>query len=600
MTDKVRIGAWAAFWGDTSYALEQILDGAEIDYLVSDYLSEITMALLARARAKDPAAGFVADAVDALTPRLADIHARGIKVITNAGALNPVACADALRAAADAAGIPLRIAAVAGDDLSDAADAVLLEQARDMFTGDPLPARPMTMNAYLGARPIADALAAGADVVVTGRCADSAVVLGPLMHEFGWSDGDHDLLSAGTLAGHIIECGPQCTGGNFTDWHIVPGWDDLGFPIAECHADGTAVITKPAGSGGLVSPGTVAEQILYEIGDPGAYLMPDVVCDWREVRLAQDGENRVSVSGARGSAPTTTYKVTATHAAGYRSMTTALFTGFDAGAKARRVGEALIARTQRLIAAAGHEPLAEASIEVIGAGDVYGPGRHHDDTSEAVVKVGVRHPDRAALEIFAREFAPMALVAQGMTGFFAGRPRVAPAIEVYHLLVDKQSVPVRIVIDGDEHPVAVAAGSPDACVQTPQLGEVASDVTGETVTVPLRRLAYGRSGDKGNDANIGVIARRPQFASVIHEQVTVARVADAFGHYLNGGVQRWELPGLAAVNFLLRGVLGGRGGTSTLRYDPQGKSYAAMLLELPVTVPASWEREGLLAPGPTG
>jgi hypothetical protein len=598
MPDTIRIGCWAAFWGDTRSAATQILGEDDIDYLVSDYLSEITMALLARAKAKDPDGGYVKDAVDVLKPLLPEIHRRGIKVVTNAGALNPAACARALEDAAREMGVELTVAAVEGDDLMPQLEELVAAGQADMFTGAPLPDRPMTMNAYLGARPVADALAAGADIVVTGRCVDSAVVLGPLLHEFGWGDEDHDLLSAGSLIGHVVECGPQCCGGTFTDWDTVPGWDDMGFPIAECHADGTTVITKPAGTGGLVSTATVSEQILYEIGDPGAYLMPDVTCDWRDVQLQQVGPDRVHVSGARGSAAPPTYKVTATHANGWRSMTTAMFAGMDAGAKARRAGEALVTRSARLIAEAGYEPFQETSIEVIGTGDTFGPEHRHDAATEAVVKIGVRHAEKAALEIFALEFAPMALVAQGMSGFFAGRPRVAPVIEVVHLLVDKRSLPASFRIGDEATAVTVHPGVAREGVGTPPLadGAPARPAGPGTRTVPLRRLAYGRSGDKGNQANIGIIARRPEFTELILEQVTTARVAAFFGQYLEGDVRRWALPGLHAVNFLLDGVLGGTGGTSTLRYDPQAKTYAAMLLQLPVTVPQAWDTDGLLLP----
>ena len=598
----VRLGCWAAFWGDTTEAVDQLLDGAELDYLISDYLSEITMALLARARSKDPSAGYVPDAIRVIAPRLRDIHARGIKVVTNAGALNPEAAAQAFRDAAQEAGVPLRVAAVTGDDLLPQLEQLHAAGAKDMFTGEPLPAKPMTINAYLGARPIAAALGAGADIVVTGRSVDSASTLGPLLHEFGWADTDYDLLSAGTLAGHVVECGPQCTGGNFTDWDTVPGWSDMGFPIAECHPDGTAVITKPAGSGGLVSTATVSEQILYEIGDPGAYVMPDVLCDWRQVHLEQVGEHRVRVSGAKGSEPPSTYKVTATHANGYRCTTTAMFSGIDAAAKARRVGEALVARTERKLAKAGHPPLSEHSIEVIGAGDTYGPDHRDDAATEAVVKVAARHADRAALELFAVEYAPMALVAQGMTGFFGGRPRVAPSIEVHHLLVEKDSVDVAVVLDGETTPVGIAPGAPSLDIGTPELpdGEAAGASNGGGATVVLRRLAYARSGDKGDNANIGVIARRPEFVDVIAEQVTAERVARYFSHYVTGDVHRWALPGLSALNFVLEGALGGKGGTSTLRYDPQGKSFAAMLLELPIRVPAGWDDQGLTTVPRTG
>jgi hypothetical protein len=600
MRDTVRLGCWAAFWGDTSSAVDQILDGAEVDYLVSDYLSEITMALLARARAKDPEAGFVPDAIRVLAPRLAEIHERGIKVVTNAGALNAAACARAFAEAAEAAGVPLKVAAIEGDDLMGQLDSLQAAGAADMFTGERLPPNPMTMNAYLGARPIADALAAGADVVVTGRSVDSSVVLGPLLHEFGWTDEDYDLLSAGTLAGHIVECGPQCTGGNFTDWDIVPGWENMGFPLIEVSADGTAVASKPANTGGLVTPATIGEQIIYEIGDPGAYVMPDVVCDWRNVKLEQVGPNQVRASGAKGSRPPATYKVTATHADGYRVMTNAMFSGLDAAGKARRVGEALVARAERMIAEAGFGPITESSIEVIGAGDTHGAEHRNDTATEAVVKIGLRHPEKAALEIFALEYAPMALVAQGMTGFFGGRPRVAPAIGVYHLLVDKSSVGVTVRIGDEVSDVAVSPGDASVTLGTPELPDPSAGPAGTAhgpgtgFSVPLRRLAYARSGDKGNNANIGVIARRPEFAQVIADQVTTERVRAHFAHYVDGSVRRWAMPGLSAVNFVLEGALGGRGGTSTLRYDPQGKSFGAMLLEIPIAVPADWDRDGLL------
>jgi hypothetical protein len=592
--ESVRLGCWAAFWGDTSTAVDQILDGAEVDYLVSDYLSEITMALLARARAKDPNAGFVPDALRVLGPRLAEIHERGIKIVTNAGALNPAACARAFADAAEAAGIPLRVAAIEGDDLLGRLPQLRADGAADMFTGEPLPSDPMTINAYLGARPIAAALAAGADVVITGRSVDSSVVLGPLLHEFGWTDEDYDLLSAGTLAGHIVECGPQCTGGNFTDWDIVPGWDNMGFPLIECYPDGTAVVSKPRNTGGLITPATIGEQIVYEIGDPGAYVMPDVVCDWRNIKLEQVGPNQVRASGARGSRPPGTYKATATHADGYRVMTNAMFSGFDAGGKARRAGEALATRAEWMIAKAGYGPITERSIEVVGAGDLHGPDNRDDTATEAVVKIGLRHPQREALDIFALEYAPMALVAQGMTGFFGGRPRVAPAIGVYHLLVDKSSVQVNVRIGDELTAVTVAPGDPSVSLGTPQLADSDGGPRGD-FSVPLRSLAYARSGDKGNNANIGVIARRPEFASVIADQVTTARVHDRFSQYLEGPVKRWEMPGLSAINFVLEGALGGRGGTSTLRYDPQGKSFAAMLLEMPITVPAAWDHDGLLS-----
>ena len=595
MKAAVKIGCWAAFWGDTDRAIGQLLTVPDLDYLVADYLSEITMALLARGHAKDPVSGYVPDAVPALAQVLGEISRRGIKVVTNAGALNPSACAEALRAAVKAAGLSLQVAAVSGDNLLPRASEIVGESARDMFTGERVPATLGSLNAYVGAFPIAQALAAGADIVIAGRCVDAAVVLGPLIHEFGWKPTDYNLLSAGALAGHIVECGPQCTGGNHTDWERVPGWDNMGYPVATVTAEGAIEISKPEGTGGLISPATVGEQILYEIGDPGAYLLPDVTCDWRAVQVRQSGDNRVRISGAVGTAPTTTYKATCTVTEGFRVMSTAMFAGLDASGRARRAGYAAVARATRLMVADGLGEPSECSIEVIGAGATSADAALLA-ASEVVLKVGVRHRDKNALEIFSREFATIGLVAQGMTGLFAGRARVAPVYKVLHLLVPKGQVPLTIEIGDAKLPAEVFAGAVDAVTGTPQMAEPgAATEYKDTVLVPLRAIAWARSGDKGDKANIGVIARRPEFVAILREQVTCARVAEMFRHYLKGPVRRWELPGQNAINLLLDSVLGGTGGTSTLRYDPQGKSYAAMLLAMSVRVPASWDSQGLLS-----
>ncbi len=267
----VRIGGASGFWGDSSVAAPQLVGSGMVDYLVFDYLAELTMAILAAARSRNPELGYATDFVEvAMKSVLADVAARGIKVVSNAGGINPQGCADALTGLARDMGIALKVAVVEGDDVSDKIPALRESDQRDMFTGAPLPERILSANAYLGALPIAQALAAGADVVITGRCVDSAVTLGPLIHEFGWSPTDYDLLAAGSLAGHVIECGAQATGGLFTDWEQIPDWANIGYPVIECHADGTFVVTKPEGTGGRVLAAAVAEQVLYEIGDPGA------------------------------------------------------------------------------------------------------------------------------------------------------------------------------------------------------------------------------------------------------------------------------------------------------------------------------------------
>jgi hypothetical protein len=280
MTSKlVRIGGASGAWGDSPGAIEQLLD-AEIQYFMMDYLAEVTMSLLARARMKDSEAGFPPDFVGYLKRYLPEIPRQGIKVASNGGGVNPAACKRVLEAAISELGLSLTVAMVEGDDVMPLTDGLREAGLREHVSGESLPKRLLTANAYLGALPIKAAFDGGADIVITGRCADSALALGILMHEFGWAADDHHRLGAGSLVGHILKCGPQATGGTFTDWDRVPGWHNIGYPIAECGADGSFVVSKPAGTGGLIETGVIDEQTLYEIGDPAAYLLPDVAADF--------------------------------------------------------------------------------------------------------------------------------------------------------------------------------------------------------------------------------------------------------------------------------------------------------------------------------
>jgi len=590
----IRIGCAAGFWGDSESGAEQLVARGNVDYLVFDYLAEITMSILARAKLKDPGAGYATDFVTTVMASHARaIKARGIKVVANAGGVNPGACRDALLAVLEQQGIEAKVAVVLGDDLSPQLDALRAAGIREMDRDTPLPARIASINAYLGARPIAQALDQGADIVITGRCVDSAIALGPLMHEFGWGDEDYDLLSAGTLAGHIIECGCQATGGVFSDWRDVEGWDDPGFPIAECAADGTVVITKPEGTGGLVSPGTVAEQLIYEIGDPAAYLMPDVCCDWTGVELAADGANRVRVTGARGRAPGPRYKVSATYQDGFRATTTLTLAGGDAAEKARRASAAILAKCCRMLASRGLADFSETSVEIVGAESMYGEAAVPRAAREVMLKIAVRHPDKRAVDLFSREVAPaITATAPGITGFFAGRPGVVPVIRLFSCLVDKTDVRVAVDMDGIRKPVAIAAGgtlhiSGAACTPAPRSGE-------PRIGIPLATLAHARSGDKGDIANIGVIARKAEYVPVLRDWLTEDVVAGWFAHFARGAVRRYELPGIGAFNFLLHESLGG-GGTSSLRIDPQGKCFAPIALDFLLPVPVSVARAHDLA-----
>jgi hypothetical protein len=584
MVKTVRIGCGAGFWGDSPEGPQQLVRSGKIDYLVMDYLAEITMSILARMKAKKPELGYATDFVTMVMKPLAkEIAQKKIKVVTNAGGVNPEACRDALEAVFREQGLDLKIAVVRGDDLSARTDAYRAAGVTEMFSGAPMPEKMASVNAYLGAFPIAAALKAGADIVITGRAVDSAVVLSPLVHEFGWRESDYDLLSAGSLAGHVIECGAQATGGVFTDWQDVDGWDRMGFPIAECHADGSFEISKPENTGGLVSVGTVSEQIVYEVGDPSAYILPDVVCDWADVTVEQTGTDRVMVRGARGHAPTPSYKVSATYADGYRSGVTMMIAGRDAAAKAKKTGEAILARSERMMQEAGLGRFSETSMEILGAESNYGAQSRAAQSREVVLKIAVRHSNKDALQIFGREIYPAATsMAQGITGFAGGRPEPQPVIRLFSFLVsigDKE-IAVPPFLPNDPAPVP----RPAAKIAT-------AKSAGKTVEVPLIAVARGRSGDKGDIGNIGVLARDPDFLPFIRASLTDQAVRAYFAHFVKGKVERYEWPGLNGLNFMLHQGLAG-GGIASLRHDPQGKALAQILMDFPIRVPAEWTAPG--------
>lgn len=585
--DKViRIGGASGFWGDSAVAAEQLVTGAPIDYLVFDYLAELTMAILASARSKKPEMGYATDFVDvAMKSVLQEVAQRGIKVISNAGGINPQGCADALARLAAELGVQLKIAVVEGDDVSAQIPTLREKKQKDMFTGGELPDRILSANAYLGALPIAQALRDGADVVITGRCVDSAVTLGPLMHEFGWSADDYDRLAAGSLAGHIIECGCQATGGLHTDWEDVPDWANIGYPVIECHANGDFVVTKPEGTGGRVLVAGVAEQMLYEIGDPAAYILPDVACDFTAVRMVQEGPDRVHVSGARGRRPTDSYKVSATYMDGYRCAGTLVIIGIDAVAKARRTGEAIIERTRAIFRKMGLPDYSATYVEVIGAETQYGPHARTTQSREVMMRVAVNHSMKQALEIFAREIAPAGTSwSPGTTGPALARPGVSPLIKQFAFTLPKREVAIRIALDGKTRPVEVpTAGDALAARTVPQMNAEPA-TAGKTRKLPLVKLAWARSGDKGNISNIGVIARQPEYLPLILREVTPDAVGRYFAHLAHGPVTRYLVPGIHACNFLIEEALDG-GGTASMRMDPLGKGMGQMLLDMEIDVP---------------
>jgi len=436
----IRIGGAGGFLGDSSTAAPQLIP--HVDYLVLDYLAEVTLSLLARAQQKQPQGGYAVDFTDWVwKDNLRALKERGVKIVTNAGGLNPRACRARMEAIAAEAGLSFKIAIVEGDDLRPRLGE--LAAASEMDTQAPYPSseRVLSANAYFGAAPIAAALAAGADVVITGRVVDSALVLGPLVHEFGWRFDQYDLLAAGSLCGHVLECGAQATGGLFTDWEDVPDWAHIGYPIAECSADGSFVITKAPNTGGLVTAATVAEQIVYEVGDPQAYALPDVICDLSHVRVESAGDGRVRVSGAKGRAPSGKYKVCTTHQDGWRVISLMPVVGRDAARKAVRQSEAVLTRVEEMLRAKNMAPFRAKRIEALGSEVSYGAQSRALATREVVCKVGVEHDDPDAFRFLAREFeSPTTSMSVGSTGWFGARPVPAGDARIFHADRSRQGV----------------------------------------------------------------------------------------------------------------------------------------------------------------
>ena len=442
----VRVAAGQGFWGDQLEAPVRQVEGGPIDYLVLDYLAEVTMSILRKQRSKDPAAGYARDFVSLMERIFPACVARGIRVVSNAGGVNPSGCAEALVEAGRRAGAAGRaaVALVTGDDLMGRLEQLIGEghELRHMESGRPLADvldRVQSANVYLGAAPIVDALGRGASVVLTGRAVDAALTYAPLVHELGWSFDDHDRLAAGVVAGHLNECGAQSTGGNCSaEWWSIPDLAGVGFPIVEAQADGTFVLTKHEGSGGVVNRASVTEQLVYEIGDPSAYMGPDVIADFTTLELEDLGGDRVRVRGATGRPPPPHLKVSVAYSAGWKSVGTLTYAWPDAAAKARAASKVLHERLDRLGLA-----FAETHVELVGWSATHGAlaGEPPADLPEVQLRVAVRADERPSVERFTREIAPLVLTGPpSVTGYATGRPRVDEIVAFWPALIDRTAV----------------------------------------------------------------------------------------------------------------------------------------------------------------
>ncbi len=593
MPRSVRIGNAHGFWGDRIEAAAEMLAAEPaLDYVTLDFLAEVSMSLLAVQRSREPSAGWPRDVVEVVRSLIPYWSSGGrCRLITNGGGLNPLACAQACQQVLQDAGCGDRVIAIVdGDDVLELlrAETVDAPRRRNLDTNEPLSSvrdRLVTANAYLGAQPLAEALALGADIVITGRVADPSLTVAACAHFHGWAWDDWSRLAGATVAGHLIECGTQVTGGISTDWRSVPNVDRIGFPIVEVAEDASFVVTKPHGTGGWVIEQTVKEQLVYEIGDPGAYLSPDASVSFLSLQVTEEGCDRVRVSGAIGRPAPSTYKVSATYRGGFRAAGELTICGVDAVAKARRAGHAVLERLRH-----DGATFRESVVECLGAGACDPRGMSEVATehlTETVLRIAVADDSRDAVERFSRGLMPLITAGPpGTTGYAAGRPRVQPVFRYWPCLIERDRVTPRVEVLASSDPkrqqdsvsgMTLATGGAESMSRAIPAAS-AVPLTNSGRRSKLSDIATARSGDKGIHANIGVIARRADDFDRLCRHVTIERVAAHLGIDDLDRIQRYELPNLEALNFVIRGIL-----ANSLRVDAQGKTLGQVLLMMPLT-----------------
>jgi hypothetical protein len=604
----VRIANAGGYWGDDPYALRRQVKGKlPLDYITIDYLAEITMSILQKQYSRDPQAGYAGDFVRQVEPLLGEILAKEIKVITNAGGVNPSACAEALFAAARDQGLNLKVAVIEGDNIASRVEELCQQgiDLRNMETGEELgdcADRVLSANAYFGALPVVKALEHDPDIVLAGRVTDTGITLGALMHEYGWAMDDYDKLAHGIVGGHIIECGAQATGGNFTDWPKVPSFFDLGFPIVECDDDGSFVVTKHPGSAGLVSCQTIREQLLYEMGHPQVYITPDVIADFTTIELEQEDVDRVRVRGVKGRAPTDLLKVSVSLADGFKASGSLIISGPYARGKAEVVAGVFWSRLASELQNADLEQLDATSTEFIGDDATHRELTPSHQPTEILLRLGTRDHDRRKLAVFRKLLPSMILSAPPGIAVTGGAPVISEVIRYWPALIPQEAAlasytvylqdseksgPEKLAEAEDLHWPATG-GTPDVSrePEDPYPADRIAEFAGAPTTeVSLMRIAHARSGDKGDTASIGLIGRSPECYVWLRENVTADRVKKWFGSMVHGHVERYLVPKLWALNFLLHESLGG-GGTISLHIDAQGKTFGPALLRCLVEVPA--------------
>ncbi|MCB2201313.1 DUF1446 domain-containing protein [bacterium] len=588
---KIRIGNAGGYWGDDLSALKRQLIGGPLDYITMDFLAEITMSILQRQQKLQPDLGYAVDFIDQLQECLPLIVKKKVRVISNAGGINPIGMGRRIIQMARAMDLDIKVGIVYGDDIVNQLYELTAagEKFTNLETGEdfmPYRSRIVAANIYLGAEPVVKALEAGCHIVVTGRVTDTGITLAPMIHEFNWSMDDWDKMAAGVVAGHIIECGCQSSGGNITDWHDVKTFDNIGYPIIEMEHTGEFVVTKHKKTGGLVSEKTVKEQLVYEMGDPANYISPDGIARFDTIQLKSEGPDRVRVFGVKGKPEPEQLKVSMAYEDGWKASGEVLVSGPNTYQKAEKIADIFWKKLKH--------KFESTRTEMLGSGTIWPHPLTACETNEILLRFSVRDKDKSKIKDFGKALSTLILSGPpGMAVTGQGRPKPKQVIAYWPALIHRSRVKARVLTIGTDRreefyeitfPLRTHAPLPDSRT-APLPHKKSKTPTGKAEKVRLQEICYARSGDKGDTCNIGVLARSPEIYDWIVEHLTTDKVRRFFRGITFGKVVRFELDNLNGLNFLLEETLGG-GGTKSLMIDPQGKTLAQALLQMELDVPS--------------
>ena len=593
MKKKIRIGNAGGYWGDDLSALKRQLTGGPLDYITMDFLAEITMSILQRQKQKNPELGYAGDFLDQIRECLPLIVKKKVTVISSAGGINPIGLGQKIIEIAKEQGIKIKVGVVHGDDIMDDIDSLMAkgEKFTNMDSGERFPKvrdKVTSANVYLGAEPVVKALSQGCQIIVTGRVTDTGITLAPMIYEFGWKVDDWDKIAAGIVAGHIIECGTQSSGGNITDWTDVKTYDNIGYPIVEMESSGEFTVTKHKNTGGLVSEKTVKEQLVYEMGDPSNYITPDGVARFDSIELYEEGRNRVRISGIKGAPLTDLFKISMSYNDGWKASGGILISGPDTYKKAKVAAAAFWKRLGL--------KYEQNRTDMVGSGSIWPKSIGSPETNEIILQFGVRDQDRNKITEFGKLLSSLILSGPSGMAVISGRPRPSQVVAYWPALMKRDNASCEVLTldtDGNQNSFDISFSSEKQNFRSSaplSKRKKAKTASGKLKAGILQDLCYARSGDKGDTCNIGVLARSPQIYDWLVGFLTAVKVKSFFRGITLGKVVRFELDNLEGLNFLLEESLGG-GGTRSLMVDPQGKTLAQALLQMPIKAPSSlWSK----------